>query len=244
MDQLGVFKVRYLGSKRRIAKKIINYIQAERDENMTWVEPFMGSAQVISRVPGKRIGSDIHKELIAMFKALQNGWIPPSSITEKQYNEIKNNKNAYPDHLVAFVGFGCSFGAKWFGGYAKRNNSLRNDALESRNALIKLIPKLKNLELYSCEYYDLSIPKNSIIYCDPPYINTTGYGMNFNHDEFYQWCKDKVKEGHKVFISEYEAPFKKVWSQQLSCTLDKKTQIKVECLFSVHEPNSFSLRKY
>lgn len=236
--------MRYLGSKRRIAKKIINYIQAEREEGMCWVEPFMGSGSIISRVQGNRIGSDINDYLISMFKALQDGWQPPSIVTEDEYNHIKNNKSSYPKHLVSFVGFGCSFGGKWFNGYAKDSTDSRNYALESRKALIKLKPKLKNIDLYNCEYFNLDIPKKSIIYCDPPYINTTNYGFKFNHDDFYLWCRDKVKEGHKVFISEYEAPFNKVWSQKLECTLDKKAEDKEECLFSVHEPSLFSLRKY
>ena len=203
--------MRYLGSKRRIANKIINYIEAERVDNMPWVEPFMGSGQVISRVQGRRIGSDINENLIEMFKALQEGWMPPSKVTEEEYNHIKNNKGFYPKHLVCFVGIACSFGAKYFGGYARDKQGLRNFAKEAQGALMRLRPKLQGLEVYNCQYYDLDIPRNSIIYCDPPYINTTGYGFSFDHHEFYQWCRDKVREGHKVFISEYDAPLKKAW---------------------------------
>ena len=52
-------------------------------------------------------------------------------------------------------------------------------------------------------YKDLNIEKDSVIYCDPPYINTSGYGCEFDHNEFYDWL-----EGLEVpvFISEYWMP--------------------------------------
>ena len=50
-------------------------------------------------------------------------------------------------------------------------------------------------------------PSECVIYCDPPYINTAGYlSGSFNHDEFYDWCIEKAKQGYKVFISEYDMP--------------------------------------
>jgi len=236
--------MRYLGSKRRIANKIINYIELERSPESYWVEPFAGSCSILAKAKGKRIGSDINKELIAMFKALQAGWIPPSKITEDENNAIKNNRSGFPDHLVAFVGFGCSFGGKFFSGYAKDSLKKQNYALESKNALLKISSKIKDVELYHCQYYDLDIPSKSVIYCDPPYRNTTDYKFNFNHDEFYQWCEDQVKKGHKVYISEYQSPFKEVWSCEINCVLDKKTKTKIEKLYSVHEPSMFMLKGY
>ena len=41
---------------------------------MTWVEPFVGGANMIDKVDGKRIGNDSHKHLIALHKALQDGY--------------------------------------------------------------------------------------------------------------------------------------------------------------------------
>ena len=37
----------------------------------------------------KRIGNDVHKELIAMWKELQKGWNPPSHITEEEYASVR-----------------------------------------------------------------------------------------------------------------------------------------------------------
>lgn len=237
--------MQYLGGKSRIASQIINYIEAERSESQVWVEPFMGSCSVLSQARGKRIGSDKHKELVSMFKALQNGWIPPDSITEEEYNKIKNNRSAFPDHLVAFAGFACSFGGMYFDAFARsQEGGGVNFADRGKRMLLKKINLMRDVNFYHCDYYELDVPDKSVIYCDPPYKNTVGYGFEFNHDDFYQWCRDKVKEGHKVYISEYESPFRKVWKCNLRCAVDKKAGMREECLFSVHEPSLFTLRKY
>jgi len=235
--------MQYMGSKRRIANKIINYIELKRSPDSYWVEPFAGSCSILANAKGKRIGSDINKELISMFKALQDGWIPPGEVSEERWRAIKNNKSDFPDYLVAFVGFACSYGGRYFEGYA-RNKQGTNYAQQGRNALLKRIKKLSEVTFYCCQYYDLNIPPKSIIYCDPPYKNTKSYGFDFNHNEFYQWCKDQVKKGHKVYISEYESPFKEVWSCEINCRLDKKAETKVEKLYSVHKDQSFNLSMY
>ena len=179
--------MQYLGGKSRIAKQIIDIMSAERLEGMPWVEPFMGSGKVISKVKGRRIGADINHEMIALFKAIRGGWKPPTEVTREFYEEVKNNQGKYTDHLKAFINIGCAFGAKRWGGYAQ-NNKGDNYALQAFNSLMKLKPHIKDIELFSCDYNSLNIPSRSLIYCDPPYANTAGYGFEFDHDEFYQWC--------------------------------------------------------
>ncbi len=58
----------------------------------------------------KRIGNDIHKELIAMFKEIQNGWEIPLHISEDEYNSVRENKSHYSDAYVGLVGFNATFG--------------------------------------------------------------------------------------------------------------------------------------
>jgi DNA adenine methylase len=77
-----------------------------------------------------------------------------------------------------------------------------------------------------CNYKDLEIPPNSIVYADPPYSGTTKYSTSkdFNHDEFWNWCREKYRDGHKIFISEYQAPedFVCIWSKEMYSSLDIK----------------------
>ena len=56
--------MKYMGSKNRIAKHILPIMLEHRTEGMTWVEPFVGGANMIDKVEGKRIGADINFYLI------------------------------------------------------------------------------------------------------------------------------------------------------------------------------------
>lgn len=52
-------------------------------------------------------------------------------------------------------------------------------------------------------FEDLEIPDGSIVYCDPPYNDTTNsYGNSVIIKRFYDWCVEKSKRNF-VFISEY-----------------------------------------
>ena len=72
----------------------------------------------MQEMSGVRCASDVNRPLITMYKALQDGWIPPSTVTEEMYAEYKGIQDA-EDPLTAFIGIGCSFSGKWFGGYAR-----------------------------------------------------------------------------------------------------------------------------
>lgn len=203
--------MKYQGSKWLIAKYILPIILKERGENQTYVEPFVGGANMIDKVKtGHRMGFDSNHYVIEVFKALQRGWSPPTNISESIWRDIKGNKSKYPPELVGFVGICCSFGGKWFNGYAhpdKRDG--KNRALVGTNNLLKQTPNIQDVEFDSCRYeiVDFFIPNNSLIYCDPPYNNTTKYKDSFDSELFYDWCRMMVKKGHTVFVSEYSAHF-------------------------------------
>jgi DNA adenine methylase len=197
--------MKYIGSKHKIAKHILPTMLSERKPWMVWVEPFVGGANLIDKVQGRRIGNDIHRHLIAFHKALQMGWKPPTDVSKDMYYEIKKNQDKYPDELVGFVGFLCSFGGRWWGGYAK-NSECTNYAERGSRLTIKQSENLKGVEFVCGSYFDMKIPKNSLIYCDPPYEGTTRYKDAIIYKDFYQWCRDKAKEGHIVFVSGYNAP--------------------------------------
>ena len=238
--------MRYLGGKSRIAKQLVNFMNLEREPNMTWIEPFVGSAKVISLVKGHRIGADINHEMIALFKKIQQGYEPPGKVTEDCYNQVKHDQDSYPDHLKAFLSIGCSFGGIRWGTFAKDKTN-RNYALESKKSLMKLKPLIKDVQFTCTDYKDLKLRSKSIIYCDPPYKNTAGYGFEFDHEYFYEWCREKTTEGHLVFLSEYQAPkdFECVWSKKTFVSSGQnKTNYKEEKLFRVHEKPKFKLITY
>lgn len=104
----------------------------------------------------KRIGNDAHKELIAMWKALQNGWNPPSHITEEEYISVRDNKGKYPDYYVGYVGFHATFGAKYFGGYARGFKSdgvtQRDESNEAYRNTMKQLPNVMDVEYVNSDF--------------------------------------------------------------------------------------------
>jgi len=216
-----------MGSKNRIAKYLLPIMLEEAKKNniTTWVEPFVGGANMIDKVPKyfNRIGYDINKYLISFFNEIQKGWLPPDNITLEQYKYIKQNKDK-DFKMTLWAGIGCSYCGKWFGGYASdypesrrlKNGKLPNFQIEVRNGLLKQLPLIKNVEFICDSFENLSF-ENSLIYCDPPYKGTTKYKDDFNHELFYKWCKEMKSKGNLVFISEYEMP------NEFKCILEVET---------------------
>lgn len=216
--------MKYMGSKRRIAKDILPIILKNRVPEQFYVEPFCGGCNMIELVAGKRIANDYNEYVAGMWDALVNrNWRPPTEITEGQYNDIKANKEQYPKELVGFAGVALTFGSAWFGTYA-RNKRGTNYAMEGRNNLMKQVERLQGTIFTSSSYCDIALPEKSIIYCDPPYEGVAGYKDKFNHIAFWQWCREKTKEGHSVFISEYNAPadFECIWESKLKTNMNAR----------------------
>ncbi len=223
--------MRYMGGKAKTGPSLVRRMLLLAEPYTHYIEPFVGAANTLTLVKGTRIASDINPFLIKMWQAVQVGWLPPDSISEIEYNHILHNPYENPP-LTAFAGFACSFGAKWFAGYA-RNYNKRNFAKEGRNGLIRKSKYLKNVEFSCIDYENLRIPKNSLIYCDPPYKETTGYGnQNFDFKRFWNWCDNQPN----IFISEFEAPegWKCAWNRERAASLDLDTgsKISTEKLFT------------
>lgn len=237
--------MKYIGSKNRLSKHIAPIIQSYID-NMGeqcngYFEPFVGGANMIDKIKCvHKYGSDIHPYLIALLRHVQNNVDDlPNTITKDEYNAVRTNMGDYPDWYVGLVGF-CTFGAKWFGGYPRgfkadgvTPRDITNEAIRN---LKKQAPNLKGIEFSYRNFLDCSTDiKNFVVYCDPPYRDTTKYATSdFPYDKFYQWCKDMAKH-NIVLISEYDMPddgFECIWQGRLKCTLDKNSRAdKTEKLF-------------
>lgn len=76
------------------------------------------------------------------------------------------------------------------------------DRIEKLEQLEQLV-QLERLEISGKSYDDVDILPNSVVYCDPPYIGTKGYGVDFDHNKFYQWLRSTT---FPVYISEYTMP--------------------------------------
>ena len=229
--------MKYMGSKNRIAKHLLPIMLAERKPNQTWVEPFVGGANMVDKVDGERIGADVNEYVIALLQEMSKESYYSPVIDEIKYNHIKDNIDKHHKWIVGYAGTQLSFGSKWFGGYRRDKTGARNYSNEAIRNVNKQAKRVKGVDFVHSGYQDLEIPPTSLIYCDPPYDGTTKYRDTFNHEEFWQWCRDKAKEGHTVFISEYSAPddFECVWEMEVKTLLDKKPRDtkRIEKLFKV-----------
>ena len=227
--------MQYMGGKSRISKQIAEILNSAIDKNKPFVSLFCGSCAIESKVQADvKILNDKHPYLIAMWQALQNGWMPPDAVTKEEYYHVKANMDENPA-LTGFVGFGCSFGGKWWGGYAKDK---RGDDYcgQAKRGLLKDLVGIQSATFTCLDYHDVEIPDGAVVYCDPPYANTTGYTVGqFDTNEFWDYMRQLSKRCD-VYISEESAPddFECIWGKEKVRTLEKNDnvgRVKVEKLF-------------
>ena len=224
-----------MGGKSRISKQIAEILNSAIDKDTPFVSLFCGSCAIESKVQADvKILNDKHPYLIAMWQAMQNGWMPPDVVPKEEYYRVKANMDENPA-LTGFVGFGCSFGGKWWGGYAKDK---RGDDYcgQAKRGLLKDFLGVQSATFTCLDYHDVEIPDGAVVYCDPPYVNTTGYTVGqFDTNEFWDYMRQLSKRCD-VYISEEFAPddFECIWSKEKVRTLEKNDnvgRVKVEKLF-------------
>ena len=198
--------MQYLGGKQRIAKELSAFLNSQLTDNQPFVDLFCGSCNILTRIDKSRtvIGNDANECLIAMWQQLQEGWLPPKHITKEVYYEIKNKVAQSKDDLAlkAFVGFGCSFAGKWWGGFAKSNHG-QDYCLCAFNSTMKKAKNLDTVVFSALDYRNVPIPHGALVYCDIPYKGTTQYSAvgAFDHEAFYSWMK--LQRDCTILVSEY-----------------------------------------
>jgi DNA adenine methylase len=201
--------MKYLGGKWRIRNWVAGHIRDHAVGCHTYLEPFLGSAAVLYALDiqvQRKIVSDVQPDLIKMWQAVKDGWEPPY-VDRTLYEMMRQSKNV--SELRGFSGFCCSFGGKWFGGYARDSvMDQRGYSTEGASYLKKLRPILQDVEIFCCSYEAHSPSQGWIVYCDPPYESTTRYNATrkFDTNRFWRTMDRWVEVGAKVLVSEYNAP--------------------------------------
>lgn len=215
--------MRYMGSKNRLAKDLLSVMLPYRHERC-WVEPFVGGGNMIDKLSGWRIGADSSPWAIAALTSIRDSLdeLPKTNqeFTESDYKQLRSS-DMYKHK--GYAGFTFSFGGKWLGGWSR--DTQKNDyvAQAYRNAQKQSV-RLQGTMLLCCQYDKLLIPPRSLVYCDPPYACTTSYTKEFDHTNFWEWCRQQTRNGHIVFVSEYSAPsdFQCVWHKDVKSGLRRR----------------------
>lgn len=213
--------MQYLGGKTRIAKQLAAEIdKVRRPGQLVW-DAFCGGLSMSRALlkNGPVISTDACAPLIHLYRAVQNGWLPPTEVDEATWRAAKTLPDADP--MKAFCGFGCSFSGMWFSawGHSARPDRRRGYAHGTRKTLLRDVsPRLT----FGCVDFLKEEPRPLpiVIYCDPPYRGTAGYraGGPFDHDVF-------IKRAHAwarfcpVFVSEYEFPGPVVFQVESNTTV-------------------------
>lgn len=94
------------------------------------------------------------------------------------------------------------------GGVVRKERLERLESLERLERLqsLECLGRMQSLECLEMDYRDVQLPDGCVVYCDPPYAGTDGYGLHksaFDQEAFWNWAR---KCERLLFISEYSAP--------------------------------------
>jgi DNA adenine methylase len=236
--------MQYHGGKEKIAKDLSEVIRSHGAGCTHYLEPFIGGASIFARMaphfPGRAIGADYDLDVAALWAAVSAGeWEPPAELTREQYDTLK--MSGEPSPLRAFAAFGCSFGGKKWGGYAK-NNRGDDFAGAARRGILKKQAGVIGASVARADYRAFAPGAGTLVYADPPYAGTTGYTTGaWDVDEFWATMAAWSEAGAVVLVSEYEAPegWVPVWSRERRTSMSATDNLKVatEKLF-IHKPTA------
>lgn len=129
---------------------------------------------------------------------------------------------------------------RWFKKNIGRCDLQSLELLQSLQSLQSLespqsLQSLQRLQRLQTSYTNVEIPHGAVVYCDPPYKGTDGYGKDkaaFDHAAFYEWLRSRP---FPVWVSEYSMPddFVAVWGCRKRSTLSatNKSLVKMEKVF-------------
>ena len=151
--------MKYLGGKQRLGKHLQKKLHEIWAKNKLsgYMEPFCGSLGVLKHMTDintkKIIANDYHPDLIQLWLEVQRGTFKyPESISEDEYNEAKSLES--PNAYKAFVGFGMSFGGRFFGAYSQKylNGKKEDFCKEMVNSLKRTKPLIQNVSFINKDY--------------------------------------------------------------------------------------------
>lgn len=211
--------MRYMGGKFTLAKHLLPFILETKPKRI--IEPFLGGGNFMVRAlkegyAGEYIAGDYDKDNNFMWKCVIDGWLPKyeEAPTRDEYKEMKN-AGFSENPLRGFARSVVAFGANPWQGYSldliNTENLSRDFWKEGCNVIRRDADIMvgKDIKIVGGDYADYSsyITPESVVYCDPPYVNTRGYskGETFDHVRFWNTVR-AWSVICPVYVSELVAP--------------------------------------
>lgn len=220
----------WIGGKRRLAKHILPLIP----EHSCYVEPFCGAAAIFFSKPESdvEIINDLNGELINLYRVvkhhmgeflLQFRW----ALTSRQLFEwcqitapetLTDIQRAARFFYLQKLSFGAKVDGQTFGTAAMsgpRLNFMRLEEDLSQAHLRLTRCTIENLSWTKCiAKYDRP---QTFFYCDPPYWQTEGYGVDFGFREYEAMAKIASSCAGNVMISINDHPDIRSVFKDLKC---------------------------
>jgi DNA adenine methylase len=199
--------MQFMGGKARIARRLEAEIRIRSAGRTAFIEPFLGGAHVLPLLRdgfSYRGAGEVHEDLALLWQEARDGWVPPEAVSRELYASLRH---APPSALRGFVGYGCSFGGKWFGGYA--SNARGDDFCgAARRGVLRKAAGLEGSLIHQRDYREWTPDASTVVYCDPPYAGTTPYtgAPGWQPLAFWGVMEKWVAAGAIVLVSEYTAP--------------------------------------
>ena len=203
------------------------------DVRYNYVEPFFGGGAVFCYLMDnykflKVKINDTNKELMGIYRSIRDN--PTDFIKEAQryqneflvlsgwprklmFQELKRQYWANQSSPLLYFLMLISFNGIWATSRASNglfSGSFGNPRLEIKNFvdaenLYQWAKALERVEITTVDFEELIIPKNSLVYCDPPYINSNvSYGSVFSLEDqkrCFRWARKISQEGSYVLLS-------------------------------------------
>lgn len=205
----------YIGGKYKILNQILPYFPSEID---TFVDLFAGGLNVSINIDANRIiANDHNKFIIDLFKEFKSNSLEDilnhiegrikefglSKTNGEGFNEFRKfyNENKNPLDLYTLVCYSFNYQFRFNNSLDYNNPFGRNRSQFSEALRLKLIRFIseyqdKNIEL-KCEdfnnFRNLELGKSDFVYCDPPYLITTG-SYNDGNRGFKDWGEKEELE--------------------------------------------------
>ena len=223
----------YVGSKKKISKKIVQIIKDNFGTDKPIYDIFGGGGAITAEclLQGLEVNyNDINKNATDMFaKVLESDrdYLKTLIISREEFYEIKAKeiKNVTDNLKLLINSFGNN-GKDYL--YSKQNSELKyklaKDIIEKHDVFsgyrqtetykensiqqlqqLERLERLERLDPTNLSYKEFSHVKDAILYLDPPYENLTldRYGVSFDSQAFYNWAHGMAKD-NVVIISSYE----------------------------------------
>lgn len=212
--------ISWMGGKRKLLGELLANIPGHH----CFCEVFCGGAALFfGKDPSPvEVINDINGELVNLYRVVKNDFekladrleeLFPSRQLFMEYRRFEENRHLPEIERAArfFYVLKCSFGcnlvpSRW--GFSKESKS-RFDPESVRDILFQAHRRLRNAYVENRDFTELILTydgERTFFYCDPPYLDTYGYGADFDETHFQKLADLARNVKGKILISANDHP--------------------------------------